>query len=283
MMNKFFNAAIASAALIAVTTIGGQASAGGPNGYYGSSWGSMKDGPVPQPQIVQPVRGAGGCYWRGDFGYGFNREPDTHFYSDMGTVVDGDLSDVSLDNNWLIETGLGCGIFEGLMGHAGSGMGLRGEVVVGYHSERELTGLPDATDTGYVVGANLSSYTLMANVYKDFGDMSGFTPYLGLGVGMAYHVMDDVTVTGEPTVGNFAFAGNSDLSFAWSIMAGVGIALRDNWMLDIGYRYMDLGRVTSQHHVVSSSTTAGDPVLKVDNLRSHEIKAGLRYNFGGIH
>src|SRR5262245_28628704 len=91
---------------------------------------------------------------------------------------------------------------------------------------------------------------------------------------MAYHIVDDVSFT---TLAN-RIHGDRDLSFAWSVMAGFGYQLTERTVLDIGYRYMDLGRAGSER---LDSSGAPNPRVDIDNLTAHELRVGLRYSFGG--
>jgi opacity protein-like surface antigen len=61
-------------------------------------------------------------------------------------------------------------------------------------------------------------------------------------------------------------------------MAGVGYQISDKAILDVGYRYIDMGKISSQR-----SDTAGfvNPAVKIDDIAAHEVKIGLRYHFGG--
>ncbi len=89
--------------------------------------------------------------------------------------------------------------------------------------------------------------------------------------------MSDVYFTGNPALTN-RIKGDNDLSFAWSLMAGVGYQISDRAILDVGYRYIDLGSISSQR---SDSGGFVNPAVKLDDLTAHEVKVGLRYHFGG--
>ena len=124
---------------------------------------------------------------------------------------------------------------------------------------------------------SLTSYTLMLNLYRDLGNYGGFTPYVGAGIGAAYNKLDQVYFTGNPNLLN-RISGNSDLSFAWSLMAGVGYQLSERTILDFGYRFIDLGKIKSDR-----IDTAGyyNPAVKINDIYAHEFKIGLRYHLGG--
>ena len=119
---------------------------------------------------------------------------------------------------------------------------------------------------------------MMFNGYYDFGKHHGFVPYVGAGIGWAYHKMGDVTSDlSGPGCGNCVQFGDEKLSFAWSLMAGVGYQVTDRAILDFGYRYIDLGLARSLHN---DSNLGWNPRLEVDDQRAHEFKVGLRYHFG---
>ena len=65
----------------------------------------------------------------------------------------------------------------------------------------------------------------------------------------------------------------------WSLllMAGVAYQISPRAILDVGYRYIDLGTVSSERN-----DTAGNvnPRVTMDDIAAHEVKVGLRYHFG---
>jgi opacity protein-like surface antigen len=140
--------------------------------------------------------------------------------------------------------------------------------------EATLGGRPEVVDP---LHTSVKSYTLMLNGYKDLGNYGGFTPYLGAGVGVAYHIMDEVYFTDNPNLSN-RIEGNRDMAFAWSLMAGVGYQLSHSTVLDVGYRYIDMGSIDSGR---VDSAGFVNPKVQLDDIDAHEIKVGLRYHFGG--
>jgi opacity protein-like surface antigen len=262
--------------------------------------GSIKDRYVPAPAVAM-MGGAGPCYFRGDVGYSVSRDPTvtwpvnngvwTDNGSGDGVVTEDELSyeyvgdtvsNVSLENTWLAEGGVGCG--------SGS-RGFRTELMFGYRGDRKLDGEPLVYNPGPSVGdpdgtipedyddpmhTSIQTYTMMLNVYHDLGNFNRVVPYLGAGVGVAYHTVDDVYFTGNPNLVN-RISGDSDLSFAWSLMAGVGYQISERAILDFGYRYIDMGKASS-----GRNDTAGfvNPAVKIDDIEAHEFKIGLRYHFG---
>jgi opacity protein-like surface antigen len=260
----------------------------------GGSRGSMKDGGYrsasapSEPVYAAPVRGpAGNCYFRADAGYSFSKDPKIKWAvnNDDFNIANGTnyangehVSNTSMENGWLGEAGFGCG--------SGS-RGIRAEVMFGYRGERKIDGEPvyyagpvtaplpnpDAVDP---LHTSVKTYTMMFNAYKDLGNFGGVTPYVGAGVGLAYNRLNETYFTGNNATPNRILA-HDDLAFAWSLMAGIGYQLSDRAVLDVGYRYMDMGKVTSDS---IDNTRSYNPRVRIDDLVAHEIKVGIRYHFG---
>lgn len=237
--------------------------------------GSIKDAP-PVFAPAAPMATPGNCYFRGDVGYSVSQDPTAKW-----TVTDGvtgnfltdNVDTLDFENTWFAEAGVGCG--------SGS-RGFRGELVFGYHGERKFDGEPGPWNPAGPpplddpMHFNITSYTAMFNVYKDLGVYSGFTPYLGAGIGVAYNKLDEVYFTQNPALVN-RIEGDDELSFAWSLMAGVGYQVSNNVILDLGYRYLDMGKAESGR---VDSANFVNPRVKVDDLDAHEFKIGFRYHFG---
>ncbi len=303
-MKTALKAGYASAALVALacTTTGALAA-----DMYGH--GGMKDGYIAP---AAPVVAAGPCYFRADVGYSLSRDPTATWpvnnitrtwdadlggaanphdpaytgnqtgYTTSTTPVGEAVSGEKLENTWVGDVGIGCG--------SGS-RGLRGEIVLGHRGKRKFDGEPNVfqiTDvypggpvTTPVVDdpmhTSLSTTTLMLNGYYDIGNFRGFVPYVGAGIGVAYHRMSGVYFTENPFLTN-TIEGNNDLSFAWSVMAGVAYQISPRAVIDFGYRYIDMGKATS-----GRADNAGfvNPRVTIDDIVAHEFKVGLRYHFGG--
>ena len=228
--------------------------------------GSLKDSYAPAYSQHSPSI-AGPCYVRSDIGYSWSRDPDAEY---VGNAVSPTVRGASLDNGYVIEGGLGCGM---------GSRGLRGEIMLGAREQRKFKGDVDIVIGGLPVDppihTTVKSYTMMFNAYHDFGKIGGVVPYVGAGVGWAYHKMGDITID-DPGSPNKQF-GEDKLSFAWSLMAGLGYQLTDRAILDVGYRYIDMGMSRSSH---GDTALAWNPRLEIDDMRAHEVKIGLRYHFG---
>jgi opacity protein-like surface antigen len=292
-MKSVRKAGLAVAATAISLCTASAAFAGGFEGFRGS----VKDGPM----YVQNVPSVGPCYFRGDVGYSMSATPSvawavnsiTNEYDGTDAANPGNLTNsyttyvgsqvrnVEIQNSWLGEVGVGCG--------SGS-RGFRFDFALGFRGKRDIDGEPgDFTVTDIYTGGtdstvidndplhtSLSTYTAMLNIYYDLGKWGPVVPYVGAGIGVAYHKVHDVYFTGNPALQN-TIEGNSDLSFAWALMAGFGYQISNNAIIDVGYRYIDMGSATSGR-VDSAGFT--NPRVKIDDIAAHEFKVGLRYHFG---
>ena len=84
----------------------------------------------------------------------------------------------------------------------------------------------------------------------------------------------------EPNIDNY-HQGASGWRFAYALMAGGSYCLTDRLTLDGGYRYSHIegGRMFEEYSSAGVSLGAGPGFDKGFNI--HEVRAGLRYNFGG--
>ncbi|MCQ2965869.1 MAG: porin family protein [Alphaproteobacteria bacterium] len=105
--------------------------------------------------------------------------------------------------------------------------------------------------------------TIMLNGYYDLFTNNGFTPYVGVGVGLSHNKMKLVDSTIK----------ESDNSFAWQVGAGVTYDVCDNMAIDVGYRYMDYGSVRKKEIDEDYHSN-----IKA-KLKTNEVLVGVRYSF----
>jgi opacity protein-like surface antigen len=203
--------------------------------------------PPPEPAAV-------GCFYaRLDGGGAFYNRPtvfrnlpqDYDLERGFGSGT-GEALNEELDDTGFIEGGLGCQVNDLL----------RVDATAGYRFRQSLT---DGNDT---LNAELQTVTVFANAYWDITNYGGFTPYVGGGVGAAFHRLSDIAAPLDASDGD-------NTSFAWNVTAGVSYDLSPELKIDVSYRYTDLG----------SAISGGSVPLDVDDLTANEIKIGLRYYF----
>jgi len=116
-------------------------------------------------------------------------------------------------------------------------------------------------DDTYDIDGSISSVYLLGNAWFDLDTGSGFTPYIGGGIGAAYVNVD------------LDFSDNLDgYAFAYQLGAGVKVDVADNVALDLGYRYKAIPDITV--------TEVGEDDDELDlDLSSHVVQAGLTFKF----
>lgn len=253
------------------------------------------------PEYV-PVEIGSGWYLRGDIGYAHD-EPFEHVQTPPGFSSDSSLFTGSV--------GMGYHFNEYLRGELNVGILPTDDFSNGYTStcagnetttvSDNLTGIILAQSSGPGTrvcpgsdnGEN-KAYTLMANGYVDLGTFSGFTPFIGGGVGVAYSKYrsalserdcSDSTSTssggGTTTTVDFdcyddsfydgAVTSEGQYNFAYSVGAGVNYQVTQNLSLDVGYEYF---AVPNAEYVTYDSGA----FTVHEGTDYHQVKVGLRYD-----
>ncbi len=109
----------------------------------------------------------------------------------------------------------------------------------------------------------LENNSIMLNAYYDINTGTKFTPYIGVGIGMAR-----LKATYSDNTG--ANISKHKNNVVWQLGAGISYTLTDNTALDLGYRYTDSGDVTLHDQEGNKA--------KFDS-QAHEILLGIRYTF----
>ncbi|MDR2625242.1 MAG: acyloxyacyl hydrolase [Zoogloeaceae bacterium] len=148
-----------------------------------------------------------------------------------------------------------------------------------------FTNPPGSTlDVGAYSKQRLKGQTLFTNVYWDFKNSSPVTPYLSGGIGVAFlKLKTDLLLVTTPTDFYTGSERHSKTNFAWNIGAGVGWQLNKQLTLDAGYRYTDLGKISSGNYKMflrgNPSTNVPTARQKADDIHQHQLSIGLRYSF----
>ncbi|MGE4505005.1 MAG: outer membrane protein [Desulfovibrionaceae bacterium] len=154
---------------------------------------------------------------------------------------------------------------------SGQGVDLRTEVEYSfYHGvdyDAQNTTAADKAD----MSADIDVQTLMFNVYYDFENSTSFTPYIGVGAGIAM-ISCDVDYGAGYGVGVNVADGDADATnFAWSVSGGVSYELTDYVDLDLQVRYVDFGD--------TDEYADGNYKFQADDLSSTDVLIGVRYTF----
>ncbi len=273
--------AIAGATTVSLVTVQAQATFAG----------DLPPPPIAQPVHASPVFGNdSGFYLRGDIGVGVNNVGKHSTQISVGANAPGVVGyNDDLSASGFIGVGAGYAVnnwlrFDGTLEYRGGGK----LSSVDYYNSPQAGG-------GFLTGkdfysANVSSIVGLANAYVDLGTWYCITPYIGAGVGFANNRISGFTDQGYsyPTNGAGVILGpgspsgayykpGSSTNFAWALMAGLGYDVTSNLKLDIGYRYLNMGKVSTG----SSVNQFGPPnyTYTQKSLSSHDFRLGMRWVF----
>lgn len=212
----------------------------------------------------QPLEFGTGWYLRGDGGFSEEDRPKLDL-STGGSSGSGTQAGYSL--------GLGVGYKFNAY--------LRADVTGDYlGSFTEKAQLSCGVNCTAALSTSVERWDALANGYLDLGTWFGITPYVGAGVGVSgTDQTGSVEVSGGSVPLSLVNGGTGTLTsgsapsrtnyqFAWAAMAGVSYAFSPHLLLDVNYRYLDLGSTTVQLYPLT-------PVRK--DLVDQQVRAGIRY------
>lgn len=128
--------------------------------------------------------------------------------------------------------------------------------------------------------ASIDHGLFLANGYFDMMSFGSITPYVGVGVGTAYNRIGKISdtagtsLTGATEYSNVATKWN----FAWAVMAGASVNIVRGLDLDLGYRYVDMGKMDGG----ATNCTCSLSEIQHFKFASHDFRVGLRYTFSDI-
>ena len=209
--------------------------------------------PPPQPQFrTSFIDANSGWYLRGDLG------------AHWGLI--GGAQQASPPNP--TDNSLGSGMTASL-GAGIKSSWLRTDVTIDYASPVKYQGtVAAAGDTT----AKIQATTALLNGYIDLGTWYRITPYIGGGVGAAYARVSDYMGTAPAPVGGGSMSNR--WHFAWAGMAGVAVPVAANMLVDVGYRYLNIGNFSTGDDVYAATT--------FKNVAAHELRVGLRWSFDDL-
>jgi opacity protein-like surface antigen len=213
-------------------------------------------GNLPLPAVIRPnsPTALSSWYLRGDFAYRWGivrgADPAPGFAEPangkLGTAYGGGLG-VGVKSDWL-----------------------RVDLTVDGTSKAKYE---STTVTTNDTTAKVSAVTAMFNGYLDLATWYGVTPYVGGGFGGARLQITDYQSTVAPPFGGDT--SRSQWNFAWAAMGGLAYQIAPNMQVDVGYRYLNLGDITT------GTGTSGALTLK--GIANHEVRVGLRWNFDDLN
>ncbi|TDR94922.1 outer membrane protein [Enterovirga rhinocerotis] len=231
--------------------------------------------PPPPPPLAEPIADVGGgWYLRGDVGV-------SHYEG-------GKFSNPAIPNASFYGEDMGSGAF------AGVGIGyqfnswFRMDATGEYRFSTGVKAV-DRDAVGNFLGyekysGNYSAGLFLVNAYFDLGTWYGFTPFVGAGIGYAHNNLRSfetstiiVSPFGGASGGTIRNKSHGDL--AWALHAGIGYDVTPNVKLELGYRYVNMGKARTG--LVDCFCGTVKPGFHVKDIESHDIKLGMRWALGG--
>lgn len=235
------------------------------------------------PGTMSVMADDSGFYLRGDLGYSLNRASNI-VYSPVNVAGESTLSH-SLKSTGLASIGIGYQV----------NPLLRGDITLEQRSQSRFHYLDRVENTTtpanyYLndVNGKLGLRVAMVNAYANLGTWQRFTPFLGVGLGVAATSMRNVFNKGVGPGNNHPDAKgigtNTDTtSLAWALHAGVSYAITSRWSAELGYRYLGLdsvrGGTMNCYNAGTATYVACGYRTMIKSYGAHDFKFGIRYLF----
>ena len=248
---------------------------------------------VDQAPEYQPVEVGSGWYLRGDIGYVFKSRAGKVGYRTFdagppGSYGDNDFATNKISTDVAYGGGIGYHFNDWLRADAtveGFDAKFNGTTT----SDRPCNGSqPATTACRSEDSSKFKTIGVMANGYVDLGTYSGFTPYVGGGLGYSlvhwkgldsnlYCVGADCTTAAS--VASSQNGGEKDWRFTYALMAGVAYDISKNLKLDVGYKYKHIQGGNMFGWDAGSAAAGATGIQGRDGgFDTHEFKVGLRYD-----
>lgn len=119
----------------------------------------------------------------------------------------------------------------------------------------------------------VNSQRFMINVYRDIYFTNNLSVNANLGLGVSR-----IKSGGSQGNDTRRFGDNTVNNITYSIGAGVSYDFTRNWTVDLGYRFVDMGKVESGYNLFRNVRNLQDEQLRA-RIVANEFFIGARYNF----
>jgi len=203
---------------------------------------------------------SGGIYFAGNIG--FNTVDDSSFSVSGGPAAGNDV-DVDYDTGYKVGVAVGYDLTNSF------GAPVRVELELS-RQDNDADGIDftgNALANEINVGGGFSSTNLIANGYYDIGNYSGFTPYVGAGIGVAF---TDVDVRYGPN--GVVQVNDNDTNLALQAILGVSYAISSSLTATVDVRYQRIFDVTAPRTAGPNLTGTAS-----DDVDSISVNFGVRF------
>jgi len=129
-----------------------------------------------------------------------------------------------------------------------------------------------------------SAIVVLANAYFDLGTWWCLTPFVGAGIGGAWHrttSLTDVGVIGGFSSFGFAREEHTNTTLAWAAHAGVAYTVSPNFKVEFSYRYLNMGSADTSEVLCGASgcgTGSGPRAFyTLKDMTSSDFRLGMRW------
>ncbi len=169
----------------------------------------------------------------------------------------------NVHNTWLIGLGIGYRFNENF----------RSDITYSYRGGAEIM---DHDGAGTAISTKIKSNAVFLNGYFDFpSKWQKVKPYVGAGIGWANNQLSDTSYVNA--FGASTLLGGTVNNFAWNAGLGLGFEVSKGTIIDIGYRYVDLGRIRLDSQTVQTVVVTGPGYSASGQLRANELQIGFRF------
>lgn len=241
------------------------------------------------PEFV-PVEVGNGWYLRGDIGYSFGAEANSavnYRVFAAGVYTPAAFTTSNFDDNYVWGIGFGYQFNSWLRADAtleGQDNDFNGLAAVAVPCAGGVAG--DTCSTSF--SSNVTTYSILANLYGDLGTYAGFTPYVGAGAGLSRVQWGGVTSVQNcvgagcpaiPAPVTSTHSGIQEWRFTYGLMAGVAYDLSRNMKIDLSYKFRHITGGNMFNFDTASAIAGAVGVQGADDgFRQHEVKVGVRYS-----
>jgi opacity protein-like surface antigen len=250
--------------------------------------------PAPSLPPLSPAEAQfNGWYLRGDAGAGFNATAP-ELRTAPGPIAAGDVegfippdpteefSATKLSPFGMIDIGGGYQLNGWLRADATleyrTGARLQSRYALAESASPTLSG---PAQYGDLYRAGVASFVGLVNGYANLGTWYGFSPFVGAGIGFADNRVSSFAGQG------FGYASGSKTGFAVALMAGVDFDVTPNIKLELGYRYLNYGPITTGGlncggtlPVENCRGGVANTISSRNRLASNDLRLGLIYMIG---
>ena len=229
------------------------------------------DLPRPVYQPAPMVKEFDGWYLRGDIGITNQRVKS----------LDNVLFASAPGFTWLDDPSFGTGITMGLgIGYQFNNW-FRADLTGEYRGKTQFHAL-DQFNNGGLINTNdytgkKSEWLFLANAYWDLGTWWCITPFIGVGAGLV-----DITISNFRDNNIIAGGGGfgpeaHQTNFAWALHAGLAYKVNQNFAVEFGYRYLNLGDAKTGDAINFDGSNLVNNPFHFKDITSHDFRIGMRF------